>query len=65
MGSERIATAIGGGGFCDMTTPTDIMTADEKQMMEEWSFHLHHYPQTDCYISHNQDITGHTNYNIE
>ena len=33
--------------------------------MEDWSYHLHHYPQTDCLITHNQDITGHTNNNLE
>ena len=33
MGKERIATAIGGGGFCNMTYPTDKLDTSEEDLL--------------------------------
>ena len=45
MGKERIATAISGGGFCQMTYPTDKLDAREEYLLMEITEKLS-YPPT-------------------
>ena len=57
-GTERIATAIGGGGFCNMVTPTDNMTSYERDKQQNIIDRLYTY-LTNQYEDHtkNEDIS--------
>ena len=57
-GTQRIATAIGGGGFCNMVTPTDNMTSYERDKQHDIIVRLYTY-LTDQQENHtkNEDIS--------
>ena len=43
MGTERTATAIGGGGFCHMTYPTDALDTREKYLQLDIIYNMSSY----------------------
>ena len=55
-GAERIATAVGGGGFGNMTTPTISLTNDEEYWNNRLGNRLLNYPQGQSSEGENVDI---------